>query len=163
MIYKDAGKLLSDSPREQDCGHRRIHAAGERAKSPAVSNLFPDLPDGFFHKRPHLPVAAAAAHIIDKIAQHFLPLPGVHHLRVKLGRIEVSLRAFHGRHRTDRRMRRNAESLRRFGNVIRVAHPHGSGGLHIPEQHGRPVHFRHSMAVLTHRSRLHFSAQGVCH
>ncbi len=123
MVNENAGQLFSDCLGEQNSTHRRIHATRKSAENFAVSDLFPQLPDRRFRERVHLPVAAAATDIINKVMEEFLSFLCMHDFRMELNSIKLSGRIFCASNRAGCAVRCNMEAFRYLRNIVCMAHP----------------------------------------
>ena len=163
MVHKDAGQLLAHRFGQHGGQHRRIDAAGQSAQHLAAADLLAQGLDVALDKGVHLPVAGAAADVVDEVAQHLFALGGVQHLGVELDGVEALFRLFHGRHRAVDGVPRHLEAGGRLLDVVVVAHPADGGGGHPFKQLAGSVQKDLGLAVLPLGGDGHPAAEQVHH
>ena len=124
VVDEHAGQLVADRPLHERGGHRRVHAAGQRAEHPRV-----DRP-ARGSARPASsttlvggPVGLEAGAVAEEVLQHPLPELGVHHLGVPLHAVQPALVVLERRDRRAGRGRGHRETVRRAGHGVAVRHP----------------------------------------
>ena len=125
---------MTDRPVDQGCGHRRIHAATERADHPGRSNLGPDLGDLLVDDPIHRPCRRGTGEVEHEAAEHVLAVGGMDHLGVELNRPHPPVVTLErGGWCVGRRSRRG-ETRRHLGDRVEVAHPHVLGCGQVSQQ-----------------------------
>ena len=123
LVNKDAGELLADRPADQSGGNRRINTARKSEHDALIPHLFTNPSNSSIDKAVHLPVALAAADVIEEVAQHDLSVLRVVYLGMELNAVQPSLFI---RHRGNGTMRGSGDHTKAFGNlidIIAVTHP----------------------------------------
>src|SRR5207237_8681941 len=69
-VDEDAGEPVADRARDEGGGDGRIDATGQRADRVTVADRPSQLRDGLRDERGGRPVARAAAHALEEVAQH---------------------------------------------------------------------------------------------
>ena len=161
MIHEDTGELLADGLCHQSRRNRRIHTAGERKEHLAVAYGLADALNLCLREAVHLPIALAAADIIEEVVNQLFAVLGVLHFRVELGRVDVTRRILHGRNRAVLGVRGHGKAGRHFGDIVRVGHPAGNLSRNAAEQRCIRLYFRLGLAVLADRCGLNLAVQSV--
>ena len=161
MIHEDAGELLADGLCHQSRRNRRIHTAGERKEHLAVAYGLADALNLCLREAVHLPIALAAADIIEEVVNQLFAVLGVLHFRVELRRVDVTRRILHGRNRAVLGVRGHSKAGRHLGDIVRVGHPAGNLSRNAAEQRCIRLYFCLGLAVLADRRGLNLAVQGV--
>ena len=123
MIYKYAGKLLSDCSGKETCCNRRINSTGQGKKYFAIANFFADFLNRMLNKSIHLPVTGTSTYTQYEVGQHCLSFYRMKYFRMELNCIQFLFCVFCCCYRAVCCMCRDFKSRCRFGNVICMAHP----------------------------------------
>ena len=168
VIDEQAGQPIPDGAVGQRRGHRRIHAAAERAEYPPGPRLIPDGRNGIRHEGPHGPIRLHPADVVDKVLQDRRPTLGMRDFGVELKAVYPTpgRRRLHRSHWRIRRTRDGAEPLGHLLNPVAVRHPDGRvrPPLFKPlEQIRGVVDQQRGRAVLALRSPCHLPPQDLRH
>jgi hypothetical protein len=126
VVDEHAGEPVADRLVDQHRGDGGIDAAGKAADHPALRpDLAADFRDRLVLEGAHGPIAGRARDGAHEVAQECGAVRGVHHLEVKLRRVEAPRLVGDHRDRRVGRGRDDAEARRRRGHAVAVAHPHG--------------------------------------
>lgn len=136
LVHKDAGQLVAHGAADQACGHGGIHAAGQAQNDLLPADALPQGLDGILNKGIHLPVAGAAADLIQEVLQYLVAELAVGHLGMGLDGIEPLRRVLHGRHGALFRAGGDLEARGQPVHTVRMAHPDGALLRHILEEQG---------------------------
>ena len=164
MIYKYAGQLLANCLGQQNRRYGRIHTTRQCTKNLAIADLLTKGSNRILNERIHLPVAAAAAHVVYEIAEHLLAFYCMKNFRMELYGIQIPAHILHRRDRAYRSIRCDLKAFRSLCNIIRMTHPAYRLRAHTLEDLAVCLpdgNFR--LAVLADRSRLYLSVQQVSH
>ena len=168
VIDEQAGQPIPDGAVGQHRGHRRIHAAAERAEHPPGPRLIPDGRNGIRHEGPHGPIRLQPADVVDKVLQDRRPTLGMRDFRVELKAVDPTpgRRRLHRSHRRVRRPRDGAEPRGHLFDSVPVRHPNGRMRpipLETLEQIRGVVDQQRGRAVLAMRSPRHLPSQDLRH
>src|SRR5437867_6131621 len=166
VVHVHARELLADRPMDQDRGHGRVDAAGERAEDALAVHLRPDRFHRGVDEPRHRPRAAYFADR-QEVLEDLLSLRRVDDFRVELDRVEPPVLVGHGRDRAIRGLRERREALRRTEHGVAVAHPDrdspGRFGLDTVEQTARALERDLGLAVLSALGGNHVATHEVAH
>ncbi len=123
VVHEDAGQLLADGLGQHGSADGGIDAAGQGAEHFSVADLFAQSLDVVFHEGVHLPVAGAAADIVDEVTENFRAVRGVEDLGVELHGVEAACLILRGSHRTVGRVGHDLEARGGLLDVVVMAHP----------------------------------------
>ena len=147
----------------QHGSNRRIHTAGEAQHDAAVfADPFANGSNRLIDERRHRPVSRAAANLIQEILKDHLAFFAVRHLRMELHTVDALLGIRHRAERTVLAVRNGRKALRRFGDVIGVAHPHDGFPLHAGAERTARVKGDRHAAILALGCLFDCAAQRVC-
>ena len=163
VVHEHAGQLLADRLGQHGRADAGIDAAGQRTQNLAAADALTQAADRIFDKGVHLPAAAAAADLIDKIVQDAGAVFGVQHLGVELHAVQPAGRVLRGRHRAVGRVRHDLEAGGLLFNVIVVAHPADVARGQAVKQRAGGVEVDKRFAVFPLRRFADHAAQHVHH
>ena len=109
VVDEHAGELLADGPVDEQGGHRRVHAAGQRAQDLVLPHLVADPLHGPLDHVDRRPLGQQAAALVEEPLQHVLAVRGVGHLGVELDGEQAPVGVLHGGDRDGRRAGRDGE------------------------------------------------------
>ena len=120
-------------------GNSRIDAARQCAQHFFIAYFLFKLLNCALYVIAHGPLAACAAHIIEKVFEHFEPFLGVHHFGVELNAVKFFIGVFHSRNGTRFGGSRRLKTFGQFLYVDSMAHPARGRGFNAVEQLGLAV------------------------
>lgn len=124
VVDEDAGELVADGAVDERGGHRGVDAAGQAEDDFVAADLFADAGDRFRDVVGHVPVALAAADVLDEARQHGLALDGVGDFGVELHGVEAAAFIGHAGDGARGGGGHQLEAGRQFGDLVAMAHPH---------------------------------------
>ena len=148
VVDEHARQPVADGALHQCGGHRGVHAAGQPADRPAVTDLAAHLFDeriGDVRRRPR---RVDPGELVQEPAQYLLPVRGVQHLGVILHTRQPAGPVLERRNGRAGTRGHHLESVRSGGDGVTVAHPHRLGCGQIGMELS-PSHFQLGAAVLT--------------
>ena len=166
MVNENACQLASDSLCEQLAGNRTVNTAGKSQQSLTVADLLTDIPDCGFSVAFHCPVAAAAADVVQEVAQHVKTTFSVIYLGVELHAVEFLFNVLDSGVGALCSVTANLEALRKLLDVVVVAHPCNGGLVDILKQQGSGIDLCFSSAEFRQRtvnSGAYITTEGVSH
>ncbi len=119
---------VADGPLHQRGGHRGIHAAGQPANRPPVTDLGAHLLDQHTGDVGGGPVRTQPGEVVQEAAEYLLPVRGVHDLRVVLHTGQPPLPVLEAGYRSTGTAGHHLEPIRRDRDRIAMAHPYRLNG-----------------------------------
>ena len=124
VVHEHTGQLVANGLVQQRRHDRRIDTAGQAQQHFVFTHLGAHPGDHVVDDIAGGPQSIAAANFADKPLEDFAALLGVGHFRMELHAVETLVGIFHRRDRAAGRERRQMETVRQFGDLVTVAHPH---------------------------------------
>ncbi|RMN24332.1 Cytosine deaminase [Pseudomonas coronafaciens pv. zizaniae] len=124
VVDEYAGQLVADGLVQQRRNHGGINAAGQAQQDVVGADLGTDSGDGVVSDVRRGPQGFATADVEDEARQDATALLGVGHFRVELHAVVFAVVVGHAGNRAARGAGQNMETVRDFGDLVAVAHPH---------------------------------------
>src|SRR5712664_3184611 len=84
VVDEDARKLVADGLVDERGGHARVHPAAQAENDPFAAYLRADFRHGLVHVVAHRPLTAAAADVVNEVADDLRAAWGVRHFVMEL-------------------------------------------------------------------------------
>src|SRR5690606_16742187 len=124
VVNKNTGELFANSLVDQQCGDRRVDAAGQRANHTTSADLLAD----FFNRTRtigrHRPVTGNASNLADEVRQQLGAIGRVHDFRMEHRRIVTAALISSDGEWCILRYADDLEAFRCLRDAVAVAHPH---------------------------------------
>jgi len=162
MVDEDAGEPIADRLRHERRGDRGVDATGEREDRAPFADGAPELGHRLLDERGWRPIAFAAAHAVEEVAEDLGAAWRVHDLGVELhGKAPLAIA--HRRQRQPVGGRDAVESGRQPFDRVAVAHPGALARAEALEQTGRVPYLERRRPVLALPFGRDLTAEDVCH
>ncbi len=124
VVDEDTGQPVADGALHQSRGHRGIHPPGQPTDRMPVADLRTHLLDQGADDVGGRPLGTQPREVVQKPAEHLLPMRAVHHLRVVLHPGQAALGGLERGHRGARAAGHHIEPVRCHRDRVTMAHPH---------------------------------------
>jgi len=155
--------MLANRALHQRGDRAGVDAAADSAQHALAAHLCADSGDALLDKVAHRPVALAAAHRIQELAQQVHPKRRVRHFGMELHAVEVSLQIAHRRNGGVLGLRQHDKTWRGRLHHVAVAHPAGQVEVQLLEQRLGMHDGQQRAPVLALCGGLHDAAQQMRH
>ncbi len=163
MIDEHAGELVADGLVDEQRGHRRVDASGQRAEHSRAADLGADPVDLHLDNRGRRPNRGCVGDVVEEVLQDLHPVSGVRDLRVELDAVEGLRLILEGGDRRRRGARDDARPPRRRGDRVAMAHPRDLLGRQAGEQPALGLGVELGAAELRHSRPLDAPAELLRH